>query len=80
MEFLREFWGEAIAIGAGDLGHVFLRSLVVVVFAIFCFLGERSVAQLDILGLLLLIGLGSALLEVNGQASVIRWPEGGAHS
>ena len=63
MEFLREFWNEAISVGAGDLAHVALRSLIVVlvVFTVFRYVGERTVAQLDILGLLLLIGLGSAV-------------------
>ena len=63
MDFLRAFWNEAVAVGAEDLLHVALRSLIVVVFVfiVFRYVGERGVAQLDIVSLLILIGLGSAV-------------------
>jgi uncharacterized membrane protein YcaP (DUF421 family) len=63
MDFFVDFWNEAIWTGWADLLQVVLRSAVMVafVFVTFRYLGQRSVAQLDIFGLLLVIGLGSAV-------------------
>ena len=63
MQFFMDFWNEAIVASWDDLLHVFLRSVIIVVFvfAVFRYLGQRSTSQLNIFGLLLVVGLGSAV-------------------
>ncbi len=63
MEFFSDFWNEALKVGVEDLLHIVLRTFIVflVVLLVFRLTGERSVAQLDIFGLMLIVGLGSAV-------------------
>lgn len=63
MGFFGDFWNEALQVGVDELLHVVLRTLIVftAVLCVFRLTGERSVAQLDIFGLMLIVGLGSAV-------------------
>jgi uncharacterized membrane protein YcaP (DUF421 family) len=63
MEFVQELWQEAFVAGWKDAGHVLIRTgiMIAFVFVALRFMEQRSVAQLNIFSLLLVVGLGSAV-------------------